>query len=178
MSSSSVALIIECKRLSEGCLYTSTSLFVWLRYLRRVKIGFVVVPLVLGSLASWSLLTTSDLHSIKLLTAIFAFVAGLLPTVYAALKFDDHLNEAQYLAGEYKNLQDRFRQAALVSSKKPFEEFEKEVQPVIERLERARGQSITPPEWCYRRAKTKVKAGDYNFDVDLLGESSESSPEG
>jgi hypothetical protein len=31
MPSKSVELALECQRLSEGCLYTSTSLFIWLR---------------------------------------------------------------------------------------------------------------------------------------------------
>jgi len=35
-----------------------------------------------------------------------------MPTVYAALKFDDHLEECKHLAGEFKNLQDRFRSLA------------------------------------------------------------------
>ncbi len=56
MASMRAELIMECKRQSENCLYTSTSLFVWLRYLRAMRIFFVVVPLVLGSLAGWNLI--------------------------------------------------------------------------------------------------------------------------
>ena len=165
--SKSVELAQECKRQSENCLYTSTSFHIWLRFLRILKVLFVIVPLILGSLAGWKLLTTSDLQAVKLLTACSAFLAGLLPTIYAALKFDENLEQCRSLAGEFKNLQDRFRQAALISSKKTFAEFEQDVKPVLERLEKARSASFTAPEWCFRRAQKKIKSGDYEFDVDI-----------
>jgi hypothetical protein len=107
------------------------------------------------------------LAGIKLFTAICAFLAGLLPAIYAALKLDDHLDESKHLAGEFKNLQDRFRQAALVSSRKPFAEFEADVKPLIDRLEQARATSLTAPEWCFKRAQKKIKKGDYDFDLDM-----------
>ncbi len=104
---------------------------------------------------------------LKLLTAISAFLAGLLRTVYAALKLDDHLEQCKHLAGEFKNLQDRFRQAALVSSQKPFVEFERDVTPLIDRLEKARSWSFTAPEWCFAAARKKIRKGDYDFNVDI-----------
>lgn len=165
-SGKALELAQECKRLSENCLYSSTSLLIWLRVLRVVKLVFIGVPLVLGSLASWSLLTTSELESVKVFVAICSFFAGLLPTVYSAFKFDEHLEQCRHVAGEFKNLQDRFRQAALVSSQKSFAEFEEDVAPLIDRLERTRGVSITAPEWCFKRAQRKVQSGDYTFDVD------------
>jgi hypothetical protein len=134
-----------------------------------MKIFFTVVPLMLGSLAGWKLLTTSSLKSVKLLSAVSAFIAGLLPSIYSALKLDDHLEECKTLAGEFKNLQDRFRQAALVSSKKPFGEFEADVKPLVERLERARSASVTAPDWFFRRAQKKIQSGDYDFNVDAEG---------
>ncbi len=166
MPSKSAELALECKRLSEACLYTSTSLFIWLRCARYIKVLFIVAPLVLGSVASWKLLTGSDLAAIKVFTAIASFLAGLLPSIYSALKFDDHLEESKHLAAEFKNLQDRFRQAALVSSRKPFTEFESDVQALMARLEQARAESFTAPEWCFRWAQKKIKKGDYDFDID------------
>jgi hypothetical protein len=55
----------------------------------------------------------------------------------------------------------------LVSSKKPFSEFESDVKPIMKRLEKARSRSITPPEPCFSRARKKIKAGDYTFDIDI-----------
>lgn len=166
MSTKTGELAFECKRQSESCLYTSTSLFMWLRVLQFFKFFFTVTPLVLGSLASWTLLTSSELPSIKTFTAVCSFLAGLLPTVYSALKYDEYLVHCRQLAGEFKNLQDAFRRAGLVSSRKSFKEFEDDVKPLIERLERARSHSIIAPEWCFWLAKKKISKGDYDFDVD------------
>lgn len=102
------------------------------------------------------------------LTALFAFLAGLLPAVYAALKLDRHLDQCCRLAGEYKNLQDRFRQAGDISSLKGFAEFDADVQPLLRRLEKARAESFTAPEWCFRRAQKKISKGDYTYTVDDL----------
>ncbi len=117
MGSKNTELALECKRQSEGCLYTSTTLFIWLKFLKGVRLCFIIIPLVAGGLAGWNVLTNLDLEGVKLFTAGCAFVAGLMPTIYSALKFDENLEKCARLAGEFKNLQDRFRQAALVSSK-------------------------------------------------------------
>lgn len=159
-------LALECKRQAENCLYTSTSLFIWLRCLRIVRVAFVILPLALGSIAGWKLLTTSDLQSVKIVVSVCALIAGVLPSIYAALKFDDELERCKRLTGEFKNLRDRFRQAALISSLKSFDQFESDFQKLMERLEAARAHSYTPPEWCFRRAQKKIKAGDYDHDVD------------
>jgi hypothetical protein len=49
-------LIDECKRQGESCLYTSATLFEWLKSLRRWRVGFVVAPIILGAVATWPLL--------------------------------------------------------------------------------------------------------------------------
>lgn len=160
-------LVTECKRQVENCLYTSTAFFIWLRLLRYVRLFFVVTPLVLGSIASWKLLTQLDLQAVKLLASVCAFFAGLLPTVYAALKLDDTLEQVKRAASEFKNLQDRFRQVAIISSKKPFADFEADFNAVMDRMEAARSPSLTTPEFIFKWAQRKVKSGDYTFDVDL-----------
>jgi hypothetical protein len=166
MDSKQEQLALECKRQTENCLYTSTSLFIWLRWLRYLRIAFVAMPLILGSIAGWKLLASADLQSVKVLVAVCALLAGLLPSIYAALKYDDQLEHCKQLTGEFKNLRDRFRQAALVSSLKTFEEFETDFQKLMDRLEAARAHSYTAPEWCFRLAQRKIKSGDYDYDVD------------
>jgi hypothetical protein len=172
MSRKAIELALECKRQSESCLYTSTAFYVWLKSLRWVRGIFAVVPLILGTLAGWKVLTQSPATPVQTFVAIAAFIAGLLPTIYAALKIDEIIGNLSHLAGEFKNLQDRFRFAALVSSKKPFQEFEIEVSILNDRLEKAKSCSMTTPDWCFRRAQKKVKSGDYDFDVDLSDETS------
>ncbi len=165
----------ECKRLSESCLYTSTSLFIWLRWCRWLKTAFIVLPLILGSLSTWNVLTQSASPHSKEFTAVCAFLAGVLPAVYAALKLDAHLERCCHLAGEFKNLQDRFRQAALIFSKLTFAQFDSEFGQLVDRLEAARATSFTTPEWCFRKAQAKIKQGDYDFDVDVPRESHKES---
>jgi len=160
-------LIAECRRLEESCLYTSTSFYIWLKRRKIIKNIFITVPLVLGAAASWRLLTGSDLESVKVLTSIFAFVAGVMPTVYSALKYDDRLEKCADAAAEFKNLQDKFRQLANIFSQKSFKEFEEEFFEAMERMEKVREKSITPPEKFFKKAQKKVKKGDYEFDSDL-----------
>jgi len=160
-------LVQECKRQSESCLYTSTALFIWLRVLRVLKVVFIILPLIFGSLAGGKLLIGINSEGAKLFSAFCAFVAAILPSIYAALKYDDRLKECSLLAAEFKNLQDRFRQASLVASQKPFSEFESHFNELMNRLEQARKPSVTTPEWCFRQAQRKVKGGDYHFDADI-----------
>jgi hypothetical protein len=167
MDAQSKSLQDECLRLEETCLYTSTSFFIWLRFCRNIKIAFIITPLILGSLGTWSVLTRSDFEHLRTITAVFTFLAGLLPAIYAALKLDSHLDQCCKLAGEFKNMQDRFRQAALISSQKSTDEFERDVQPLFDRLETARAQSFTVPEWCFKRARKKINKGDYTYGVDI-----------
>ena len=141
-------------------------LFIWLRCLRALRILFITLPIVLSGFASWKLLATSERQGIKFLAAVCALLAGLLPAVYAALKFDDHLEYCKQLAGEFKNLQDRFRQAALVYSLKPFDEFEAEFKQLRQRLEAAKSQSYTAPRWCFKKAQKEIATGVYKFDDD------------
>jgi hypothetical protein len=163
MASRAGELILECKRQAENCLYTSTTLFIWLRTLRRVRIGFIVLTASLGSIASWNIFQ----ENAETLSGICALSAGLLPAIYSALKFDDGLEQSKVLAAEFKNLQDRFRQAALIGSKRSLPEFESELASLLDRLEEARKESPTPPEWCFRKAQEKVKKGDYDYDFDV-----------
>ncbi len=166
MDPRSESLRKECFRLVDTCLYTSTTFFIWLRFCRFIKTAFLVVPLICGSLGTWSVLTRSDAASLRTVTALCSFLAGLLPAIYAALKLDRHLDQCCRLAGEFKNLQDRFRQAGDISYHKGFDRFETDVQPLMKRLEKARSESFTAPEWCFKFAQRKINKGHYTYTVD------------
>jgi len=166
-------LVQECRRQSENCLYTSTAFLIWLRELRWWRGIFVVAPLTLGGFATGRLLFWAESDKARIISAIAAFAAGLLPSIYAALKFDDKLRECTNAAAEFKNLQDRFRQAAQVAAHKPFADFERQFNDLMNRLEVARKPSITPPERIFRAAQKKVKSGDYIFDVDIAAKAAQ-----
>ena len=157
-------VIDECKRQEESCLYTSTSLFEWLKYLRVWKTSFVVAPIVLGGLATWPLVAHRD--ELKWFTGVCALLAGLSPALYKALDFDVSLKLIAQHAHEFKTLQDRFRQAWRIGALGPFPEFKKELDDLMGRMDAARAASLTPPDHFLNKAKTKIGDGHYDFAVD------------
>jgi hypothetical protein len=54
------ALIDECKRQDESCLYTSTALFEWLKYLRRWRKILITTPIILSAIAASAMLGDSE----------------------------------------------------------------------------------------------------------------------
>lgn len=159
-------LIQECQREFENCLYTSTSLLLWLRWRRMVKTGFIVLPIILGAVATWELVTQSQIMWVRILASVCAFLSGLMPSIYAALKYDDDLEKLSEISAEFMNLRDRFRQLAILSSNKSFKDFEADFKSVMDRMEEARRNNVTAPEWCFKRAQKKIVSGDYSYDVD------------
>jgi hypothetical protein len=159
--SSIEALSKQAADLRERCLYTSASLFIWTRALRSLRVLFVVLPIICGTLASWDLLKVQPAYAT--VTALLALIAGLIPAIYAALKLDDHLPTAARLAGEYKNLEIVFSDLEKVDLHKPFEDFEAAYLEARSRLEKANAEAYTAPEWCFRRAQKKIRAGHYQL---------------
>jgi hypothetical protein len=43
-------------------------------------------------------------------------------------------------------------------------------------LEKARSYSLVTPEWVFKRARKKVKSGDYDFDIDQRALESQDVP--
>lgn len=161
--SSTRRLVEECRRQEEACLYTSTTLYIWLRQARKIRHIVVVAPVVFGALATWSVLGKPGM---VWLTATFALLAGLFPAVFEALKLDTHVDSIARQAAAFKNLQDRFRLLATVTSLGLYETFDAEFREAMGRMEEARATSITPPECCFKAARKKIAAGHYSFDID------------
>jgi hypothetical protein len=155
------ALIDECQRQSESCAYTATTFIIWLRFLRGFRAFCFVAPVIFGALATWKVLADSPIWA-----AVFTLLTTVIPPSYRAMKVAKAIEDYTLLAGEMTNLRDRFRQAATVSSHKPFPEFEAEAKPFLDRLEKARSRALTPPEWCFKLARRKHKAGHYDYDYD------------
>jgi len=158
MNDQALELAKECVRQYRNCLFSAASLYTWLRFARYLKLVFVVAPLIFAVLASWYVYS-SETH--KFLAVIFVGIAGLIPAVYEALKMDDHIGDVKKMAGEYTNLRDRFRQAALVSALKPLPEFDGEFQSLMDRVEHARESGITAPSFCFRIASRQIDRGEY-----------------
>lgn len=170
-------LVKECKRQVDNCLYTSASLYIWLRHRRNVKTAFIVIPLALGSFATWELITRQSALWVRIVAGFAAFIAGLMPAIYSALKYDDDLEACKLSAAEFRNIGDRFRQVATVSSRLPFAEFKADFEAVMARMEKAREVGLTAPEKYFNQAQEKINKGDYSFDVDLPPEQPPANPQ-
>lgn len=157
-------MINECKRQEESCLYTSVTLFEWLKALRCWRIIFVVVPIILGAIAAAPLVSSSQNY--EWLTAICALFAGVFPAIYKALDLDVSLKTVADNAHTFKVLQDRFRQARTVAALGPAEDFNKQYNELLDRMDVARSSSLTPPERFFLQAKRKIDAGHYGFEAD------------
>jgi hypothetical protein len=164
MDEQTATLIAECKRQEESCLYTSATIFEWLKSLRRWRIAFVVLPLVFGGLATWPLLAKPPEY--EWMVSACALLAGLMPAIYKALNFDVSLDVLAKHAHEFKILQDRFRQAAGITALAGFPEFSAQFSTLMDRMDKARESSLTPPEYFFKRAQRKIAAGHYQFEID------------
>ncbi|MEH7868757.1 hypothetical protein GYN07_15600 [Rhizobium leguminosarum bv. viciae 248] len=157
------ALIAECRRQEESCLYTSTTLYIWLRGVRTRKQIFVAAPVIIGGIAGLSILQD---WGMDWLAAILAFVASLFPALAEALKIETSVDETSRLAAEFKALQDRFRRTANLTALGDIQVAEDTLSELMDRMDIARSSSITPPERAFKEAREKIQKGHYSFTVD------------
>lgn len=178
MTSKSYELALECKRQFENCLYSAATITLWLKFLRGAHAVLVALSLSCGAFAGWSIVKQSASGPIQLFGAAAALLAGLVPTILAALKVPQQIERSQMLHGEFTSLRDRFRQAALVHSKKPFADFEAIFASLMDRVDAARREGVTPPEPFFRIARAKILKGHYTFDIDLPPNNGDGSEKG
>ena len=167
MDERTAALVDECRRQEESCRYTSATLFEWLKSMRRWRVAFVVVPIILSAVATWPLFTKQEGY--LWVTGTCALLAGVMPAIYKALNFDVSLDTLSKHAHQFKTLQDRFRQAANITALSSLDPLAAEFAKLMEQMDAARAASLTPPERFFRRAQKKIAAGHYGFDVDAQG---------
>ena len=157
-------IIAEAARQEESCLHTSTSLFIWLRWIRWQRQVFVIAPIILGGLAGLSVLQG---WFSGVLTAVLAFAASLFPALADALKIETSVEVAAKAAADFKSLQDRFRRLAKITALGDVEAADAGLSELMDRLDVARSVSVTAPEWAFEAARKKIESGDYSFAVDL-----------
>jgi hypothetical protein len=156
-------LVDECQRQSENCSYTAASFTIWLRCLCTIRSVCTVTPIIFGALATWKIVAETS----ATWAAVFVFLATVIPPAYRASGVGAAIDNYSALAGEFTNLRDRFRNAALVVSEKGLSDLEDENNALLNRLEKARRRMLTPPEWCFRLARRKHQAGHYQHDYDI-----------
>lgn len=158
------AIAEEARRQEESCLYTSTSLYLWLRRVRLQKQLFVIIPIILGAVAGFSAFKE---QVPAVLVATLTLVAGLFPALADALKIATSVDEISASAATFKALQDRFRRLATITVLSDVDAAEAALAELMDRMDLVRSSSITPPERYFTAAQAKIKSGDYDFTVDL-----------
>lgn len=153
----------ECGRQIESCLYTSTTLYIWLRSVRLARFIFVLTPLILSGIAALGLTKFDFPNS---LVIVLTFAASLLPALQYALKIETSIEQIAREASKYKALQDRFRQISTISASQGQEVALRDFVAAMDDLNGTRSSSVTPPERYFKRAQLKIKSGDYDFSID------------
>lgn len=103
------ATLASCVDIGRNALWNYVTLIVWLRWLRRRRVVFSMLPIIIGSIGSWHILTNSSDDGIALLGASLTLLAGLLPLLYLASGVEDGIATAIRLAGGYRVLEARCR---------------------------------------------------------------------
>ncbi|MGH1556988.1 hypothetical protein ACRAWD_02655 [Caulobacter segnis] len=83
-----------------------------------------------------------------------------------ACKLKGHADEIARQAGQFKVLQDRFRQAARIDSIGDAAALEAEFKALMDRMDDARSGSLAIPQKFFVKAQKQIKGADYNFSVD------------
>lgn len=161
MSNSRDEIRIECERLEENCLYTSTTLFIWLRALRDHRKIFIFGQVVFSVMAA-----SSAVGGYAIAAGAFGAIAGLSPMIWDSLKMDGEVGVVEQHASLFVELRDRFRQVRLIDDAKGFEVLEAGFENAKSDLAIARKSRVTPPERFYKKAQKKIHAGDYTNEVD------------
>ncbi|MCY1217103.1 hypothetical protein D3C87_1075440 [compost metagenome] len=157
-------IVAECRRQEESCLYTSTALFQWVKEVKVYRVLFITAPIVLGAFASARFFVKNP--DFDLLTAIFSLLAGLFPAIFKALDLDVSIKAISDSATRFKNLQDRFRQAALIGPTGKLDELEDDFKQLMEKMEDARQANLAIPDRHFKKSQTIIAKGDYRFTVD------------
>ncbi len=156
-------LAAECERQFENCRDTAVSFIVWLKVLRWTRIFFVVSPIIFGALATWKRCLRTP-PSQRQYSRCWPRCCRLS---FWPSTSRDTIKDYEKLAGEFMNLRDRFRQAKLIASQKPFPEFEAgKCRRSWHGWNIARSRVLAPPRWSFNKARKLIKSGVYTHDRD------------
>lgn len=159
------AIVQECKIQAESCQYTAAALYKWLAKAKRNNMLWNAVPIIFGAFASFSFL--QDLS--PFLASFLALIAGFLPSVYEKLELQEHTDEILSQAGQYKNLENRFKQASTIVSLDPNPDTLKaEFATLMRQMEDLRSRPLVIPEKHFQAGRKEVKDGRYQPDPETL----------
>ena len=153
-------LIRECKRQEESCQYTSTALYGWLAAAQWQNRAWNALPIACGALASFAVLA----QALPVVAGFLAMLAGLLPAIYDKLGIQAHTDDIAAQAGAYKNLENRFRQAAEIISADGAGALKAELERLMQQIEVLRAKPLMIPPKHFEAGRAKIKSGHYEPD--------------
>lgn len=162
---------VEALRQEENCLYTSTAMYRWLTNVKWQQRVVLISPVLLAAAASYSY--SREVFPAWAL-ALVALFATLIPSIAKALDIETQVKELKDAAGEYKNLQDRFRQLANIGSLENPDAAEARLSELMDRLDAVRAKSLVVPQRHFEAAQKKIKSGDYDFSSDIRAREAQS----
>jgi hypothetical protein len=155
---------VEALRQEENCLYTSTAMYGWLGTVKFQHGVVVLAPIILTAIAGLSYV--KDLVP-AWAVALAGLLSTLIPSLAKALDYETHVKELKDAAGEFKSLQDRFRQLANILVQGDVAAAEARMSELMDRLDGVRAKSIVVPQKHFEAAQAKIKGGAYDFSVDI-----------
>lgn len=165
MTPQNQAIVQECKIQAESCQYTAAALYEWLAEASLHNKLWNAVPIALGAAASYGVLS----NAYPIIASFLALLAGTLPSIYEKLELKAHTDQILAQAGQYKNLEHRFKQAALIAT---LDENPEQLRVVFEslmnRIEDIRSQPLVIPDRHFQAGRLKVKDGRYEPDAETL----------
>ena len=157
-------IIVEALRQEENCLYTSTAIYSWLVIVKRQHAAVVLLPVIFTALAGFAYVQdTVPAWAV----ALVALLSTLIPSLAKAIDFETHVKDLKDAAGEYKSLQDRFRQLAKIGIHGEVAAAQAKLSELMDRLDAVRAKSIVVPQKHFEVATDKIKRGDYDATVDI-----------
>ena len=160
----SAEIRVEALRQEESCLYTSTAMYGWLGTVKFQHGVVVLAPVILTAFAAFSYV--KDLVP-AWAVALAGLLSTLIPSLAKALDYETNVKELKDAAGEYKSLQDRFRQLANILVYGDVAAAEARMSELMDRLDAVRAKSIVVPQQHFEAAQAKIKGGAYDFSVDI-----------
>jgi hypothetical protein len=162
LSPQHAALVAECRDEEGSCLYTSTSFFIWLRWLKALRAALWGGGAIGSVVAASHILEGGSEH--KFVAAGAALVGVLLPGLIKAVRLDSAIRGYTKAAAKFKILQGELRRLACIWSEKELVQFEQLARHTFSQLNDARKASLTPPEICFWLARRKIRKGHYTPD--------------
>jgi len=146
--------------LGRNALWNYVSAIVWLRWLRRCKVVFNILPVVCGGLGSWHILANQSGHA-SLVAAAFAFSAGLIPLVYLATGIEENINSITRISGKYRVLEAKARDFVIRFESLAHDERKRLYQEMHDLLLQLKEEAHTVPRWAFSSAERHIDQKEY-----------------